>query len=81
MTSGVGPISQNINPFSGICKMINKEAIPKAMAKERDSSMVTSVKSRRPNAWAVIPLAPMRRNPKSQYTRLKIIEPTATAPI
>ena len=48
---------------------------------ERTNKLTTSARSLRPRACAVMPLVPIRRNPNTQYTRLKIMEPTATAPI
>ena len=51
------------------------------MVNERTNNLMASVKSRRPNAWDVMPLVPIRKNPKSQYSTLKIMVPMAMAPI
>ena len=40
----------------------------------------TTVSSPDPSAWETKPVEPMRKNPKVQYTKLKINDPSAIAP-
>ena len=79
--SGVGCINSNANSRRGTCKMMNTMAMPSPTVSEFTNRRITSDMSRRPRACEVMPLVPMRRKPNSQYSRLKIIEPTAIAPI
>ena len=51
----------------------------RAVRTDRRSNSPTPAQSPRPRAWAVSPLVPMRRKPKSQYITLNIIVPTAMA--
>ena len=63
------------------CKTSRNKAPPKARIKERNSVSTVSSCFPAPNAWAVKPQVPIRRNPKLQYMKLKIIAPNEIAPI
>lgn len=64
-----------------LCKTSRNKAPPKARIKERNNVSTVSSCFPAPNAWAVKPQVPIRRKPKLQYMKLKIIAPNEIAPI
>ena len=65
----------------GYWRIINAAAINKAKPKARTNIFTASSKLRAPYAWAVNPLVPIRRKPKFQYIKLKMLVPMVMAPI
>ena len=68
-------------PITHRWRIKNSSPMPTPIANDLSSSLTTSARSLLPSACEVIPLVPILRNPKSQYTTLKSIAPTAMAPM
>ncbi len=65
--------------ITGSRAKIRATPAPPARSMARVNTFLTPESSPAPNAVAVRPVVPMRRNPKSQNTTLSMTDPTAIA--
>ncbi len=64
----------------GNCIRMMASPAPKATNNERYRVCMLSLRFLAPRAWAVKPLVPIRKKPKLQKMKLKMVVPRATAP-